>query len=145
MSQHSKRVADDAGMAKYLNVAADDAWRPSIEDLAHIACTRSTSYARIGKMYSFFDKLLSMLSDDIGRKLQVSIGEWLLPVNPHTFVSCKRGMPLAIKSAHAKVSHVKLLSHLAEEEAVPIEVGTGLSVHVVVNGLVMLVVQWAVM
>ena len=80
MSQHSKRVADDAGMAKYLNVAADDAWRPSIEDLAHIACTRSTSYARIGKMYSFFGKLLSMLSDDIGRKLQVSIGERLLGI-----------------------------------------------------------------
>ena len=57
-------------------------------------------------------------------------------------------MPLAIKSAHVKVSHVKLLSHLAEEEAVTIEVGTGLSVHVVVNGLVMLpllLVQWAVM
>ena len=52
---------------------------------------------------------------------------------------------MAIKSAHVKVSHVKLLGHLAEEEAVPIEVGTGLSVHVVVNGLVMLVVQWAVM
>jgi len=57
-------------------------------------------------------------------------------------------MPLAIKSAHVKVSHVKLLSHLAEEETVPIEVGTGLSVHVIVNVLVMLpllVVQWAVM
>ena len=105
------------------------------EDLAHIACTRPTSYARIGKMYSFFDKLLSMLSDDIGRKLQVSIGEWLLapscenPSTWPTFVSCKRGMPLAIKSAHVKVSHVKLLSHLAEAEAVPIESGTGLSVQ----------------
>ena len=34
--------------------------------------------------------------------------------------------------------HVKLLSRLTEEEAVPIAAGAGLSVHVVVNGLVML-------
>jgi hypothetical protein len=105
MSQHSKRVADDAGMAKYLAVL------PAIlEDLAHIACTRSTSYARFGNMYSFSDKLLSMLSDDTGRKVQVSIGERLVAVNSlehgGTFVSCKRGIPLAIQSSHVKVSQI---------------------------------------
>ena len=61
-------------------------------------------------MYSFFDKLLGMLSDDIGRKVQVSIGEWLVAVNSlehgGTFVSCKRGMPLAIQSAHVKISQI---------------------------------------
>jgi len=108
---------------------------------AHIACTRPTSYARIGKMYSFFDKLLGMLPDDIGRKLQVSIGEWLLAVKPlqHGASSCPaREECRWLLRVHVKVSHVKLLSHLAEEEAVPIEAGTGLSVHVVVNGLVVL-------
>ena len=81
-----------------------------LEGLAHIACTRSTSYARIGNMYSFFDKLLGILSSNIGRELQVSIGEWLVAVSPFehggTSVSCKRGMPLAIQSAHVKVSQV---------------------------------------
>ena len=33
-------------------------------------------------MYSIFDELLSMLPDDIGRKVQVSIGGWLLAVKP---------------------------------------------------------------
>ena len=72
-----------------------------IEDLAHIACTRSTSYARIGKMYSFFDKLLSMLSDDIGRKLQVSIGKW--PLAEAIIFQAQNG---SFQNLQFRISHV---------------------------------------
>jgi hypothetical protein len=59
-------------------------------------------------MYSFLNKLLGMLLDDIGRKVHVLIGEWLVAVNSlehgGTLVSCKRGLPLAIQSAGVHTS-----------------------------------------